>query len=168
MPSPWTLPDAPGRTGLALCCEPDAGTRRTRVRLAALRVTPAVVTTPTTGKGTTTGHSPTTRASIHAPRPSRSHAAVPFTPTLAPGAALAAFGLTLAYLRYQLHRRRWAAMRMAGCEHVLALWVQHLPTAEALCAGAPAPAPAPAAPVSLFVRLAGRKLVKRGRLVATN
>jgi hypothetical protein len=28
----------------------------------------------------------------------------------------------LAYLRFQLRNRRWAALRMAGCEHILAMW----------------------------------------------
>jgi len=28
----------------------------------------------------------------------------------------------LAYLRFQLRNRRWAALRVAGCEHVLAMW----------------------------------------------
>jgi len=41
---------------------------------------------------------------------------------------LALFGLSLAwavvliYLRFQLHRRRWAALRVAACERVLAMW----------------------------------------------
>jgi hypothetical protein len=30
--------------------------------------------------------------------------------------------VVLTYLRFQLHRRRWAALRIAGCEHVLAKW----------------------------------------------
>ena len=58
-----------------------------------------------------------------------------YTPTLAPGAALAAFVLALVYLKYQLHRRRWAALRVAGCEHVLAQWIQNDPRAEELLPG---------------------------------
>jgi hypothetical protein len=44
------------------------------------------------------------------------------------GKALASIALSLAwavmlvYLRFQLHRRRWAALRMAACERVLAMW----------------------------------------------
>ena len=36
----------------------------------------------------------------------------------------------LAYLRFQLRRRRWAALRVAGCERVLAQWIQ-LPPSDA-------------------------------------
>ncbi|MCD6057751.1 MAG: hypothetical protein K0Q89_1281 [Thermomicrobiales bacterium] len=35
----------------------------------------------------------------------------------------------LAYLRFQLRRRRFAALRVAGCEHVLAGWVASPPSA---------------------------------------
>ena len=55
-----------------------------------------------------------------------------YTPTLAPGAALALFVVTFVYLRYQLHRRRWAALRVAGCEHVLAKWSRNGPTSRDL------------------------------------
>jgi hypothetical protein len=55
-----------------------------------------------------------------------------YTPTLAPGAALALFVVTFVYLRFQLHRRRWAALRIAGCEHVLAEWIQRRPTSDDL------------------------------------
>lgn len=37
------------------------------------------------------------------------------------------FGV-LAYLRFQLRRRRWAALRVAGCERLLAKWVVSLPS----------------------------------------
>ena len=33
-----------------------------------------------------------------------------------------AWAAVLFYLRFQLHRRRWAALRMAACERVLAMW----------------------------------------------
>ena len=33
----------------------------------------------------------------------------------------------LTYLRFQLHRRRWAAIRRAGCERLLARWVFERP-----------------------------------------
>lgn len=37
--------------------------------------------------------------------------------------ALTAFWvIILIYLRFQLHRRRWAALRVAGCERLLAKW----------------------------------------------
>lgn len=74
----------------------------------------------------------------------------PFTPTLAPAAALIAFGLTLAYLRFQLHRRRWAALRSAGCEKVLAIWLQHAPTTAELRTRKPPDSPT----ASLAKRLA--------------
>ncbi|HET9712570.1 MAG TPA: hypothetical protein VFP64_11830 [Pyrinomonadaceae bacterium] len=61
-----------------------------------------------------------------------------YTPTLAPGAALALFLVTLKYLEFQMHRRRWAALRVAGCEHVLAKWVQGAPTSEDLTPKVPA------------------------------
>lgn len=42
-----------------------------------------------------------------------------------------AFWLSLlAYLRFQLRRRRLAALRVAGCEHVLAGWVASPPSVE--------------------------------------
>ena len=34
----------------------------------------------------------------------------------------------LAYLRFQLRHRRWAALRVAGCERVLTQWIQSPPT----------------------------------------
>jgi hypothetical protein len=34
----------------------------------------------------------------------------------------------LAYLRFQLHRRRWAALRVAGCERLLAEWIVSSPS----------------------------------------
>lgn len=37
------------------------------------------------------------------------------------------FGV-LAYRRFQLRRRRWAALRVAGCERLLANWVVSLPS----------------------------------------
>jgi hypothetical protein len=38
----------------------------------------------------------------------------------------------LMYLRFQLRRRRWAALRLAGCERVLAQWILFPPTEEQL------------------------------------
>ena len=57
-----------------------------------------------------------------------------FTPMLAPLAVVFLFAVTLTYLRFQLRRRRWAALRVSGCERVLAAWVQHSPTDEELAA----------------------------------
>jgi hypothetical protein len=39
--------------------------------------------------------------------------------TLAIAAIVGLWALVLCYLRFELRRRRWAAMRLAGCEHVL-------------------------------------------------
>jgi hypothetical protein len=36
------------------------------------------------------------------------------------------------YLRFQLRRRRFAAVRVAGCEHVLAGWIASSPSPEQL------------------------------------
>ena len=36
----------------------------------------------------------------------------------------------LTYLKFQLHRRRWAAIRRAGCERLLARWVIEEPKPE--------------------------------------
>lgn len=38
----------------------------------------------------------------------------------------------LLFLRFQLHRRRWAALRSAGAERLLAKWVQAPPSADDL------------------------------------
>jgi len=38
----------------------------------------------------------------------------------------------LAYLRFQLQRRRWAALRVAGCERVLAKWIVAVPVGDGL------------------------------------
>jgi hypothetical protein len=42
--------------------------------------------------------------------------------TIATVALMAFWAVVLLYLRFQLRRRRWAALRIAGCEHVLAKW----------------------------------------------
>lgn len=50
-------------------------------------------------------------------------------------AFLAATGLwvlVLSFLKFQLLRRRWAAVRRAGCERLLARWLIQLPTNEEL------------------------------------
>lgn len=38
--------------------------------------------------------------------------------------------IVLSYLRYQLRRRRWAALRVAGCDWLLASWLPGSPLAE--------------------------------------
>ena len=38
----------------------------------------------------------------------------------------------LIFLRFQLTRRRWAALRVAGCERLLAAWIQGLPSDDDL------------------------------------
>ena len=43
----------------------------------------------------------------------------------------------LTFLRFQLTRRRWAALRVAGCDRLLAAWLQRVPSDHEL---APAPA----------------------------
>jgi hypothetical protein len=40
--------------------------------------------------------------------------------------------LVLAYLRFQLRRRRWAALRLSGCERVLAKWATNKLSPEQL------------------------------------
>lgn len=48
-------------------------------------------------------------------------------------AAITALWLgVLAYLQFQLRRRRWAALRVAGCERVLANWITSPPSDEQL------------------------------------
>lgn len=41
------------------------------------------------------------------------------------------WGFALAYLRYQLRRRRWAALRVSGCDWLLAEWLPGSPHAMA-------------------------------------
>jgi hypothetical protein len=41
---------------------------------------------------------------------------------LATIAVVAFWAAVFIYLQFQLHSRRWAALRIAGCEHVLAKW----------------------------------------------
>lgn len=41
----------------------------------------------------------------------------------------------LVYLKWQLRRRRWAALRVAGAEKLLAKWITEPPTEEDLRAG---------------------------------
>jgi len=45
----------------------------------------------------------------------------------------------LLFLRFQLTRRRWAAMRVAACERLLASWLQRTPTDDALGVREPKP-----------------------------
>ncbi len=63
------------------------------------------------------------------------------TTILALGAVTLFWLGALGYLRFQLRRRRWAALRVAGCERVLAGWVLDSPTKADLVPAAPAHAP---------------------------
>ncbi len=51
---------------------------------------------------------------------------------LATVAVLALWLVVLVFLRFQLHRRRWAALRSAGAERLLADWIQVPPSEEDL------------------------------------
>ena len=55
-----------------------------------------------------------------------------YTTFLAVIAASLLWFTVLRFLRFQLTRRRWAALRVAACERLLAAWVQTEPSAEAL------------------------------------
>lgn len=46
----------------------------------------------------------------------------------------------LVYLKWKLRRRRWAALRVAGAERLLAKWITELPTEEDLATWVPQPA----------------------------
>lgn len=45
-----------------------------------------------------------------------------YSRTIALFAITVLWAAVLAFLRFQLRNRRWAALRMAGCEHILAMW----------------------------------------------
>ena len=59
-------------------------------------------------------------------------------------AASALWLLSFSFLRFQLRRRRWAAIRRAGCERLLARWLVEPPQEDALAA-LPAPVERPIA-----------------------
>jgi len=42
------------------------------------------------------------------------------------------WGIFLSFIRFQLTRRRFAALRVAGCERLLAAWIQEIPSNEDL------------------------------------
>ena len=50
----------------------------------------------------------------------------------------------LTFLRFQLTRRRWAALRVAGCDRLLAAWLQKRPSEEELALAPPTWRPRPA------------------------
>jgi hypothetical protein len=50
----------------------------------------------------------------------------------------------LTFLRFQLTRRRWAALRVAGCERLLAAWLQEGPSEEELALAPVTSRPPPA------------------------
>jgi hypothetical protein len=56
----------------------------------------------------------------------------PYANVLAILAATLLWAAVLVFLRFQLTRRRWAAMRVAACERVLAAWLQQPPSDSAL------------------------------------
>lgn len=73
-----------------------------------------------------------------------------YTAPLAFGAATLLWAVVLTFLRFQLTRRRWAALRVAACERLLAAWIQEQPSDEAL-----AVAPSALRPVtSVWARVA--------------
>ncbi|SRR6266571_4531841 len=45
-------------------------------------------------------------------------------------AVIVLWAVVLTYLKFQLVRRRWAALRQAGCERLLARWTMREPTAD--------------------------------------
>ena len=56
----------------------------------------------------------------------------PYRPLLTSVLITLAWLLILFYLKWQLHRRRWAAMRMAGAERLLARWISQPPSPDEL------------------------------------
>lgn len=40
--------------------------------------------------------------------------------------------IILTFIRFQLTRRRWAALRVAGCDRLLSAWIQNAPTEDDL------------------------------------
>jgi hypothetical protein len=51
---------------------------------------------------------------------------------LAIAASVGLWWVVLAFLRFRLSRRRWAALRVAGCERLLASWLQAPPLVKEL------------------------------------
>ena len=60
-----------------------------------------------------------------------------YTTVLAVSAATLAWGAVLTFLRFQLTRRRWAALRVAGCDRLLATWLQKAPSDVGLAPASP-------------------------------
>lgn len=63
----------------------------------------------------------------------------PYSTVLAVLAATLVWIAVLRFLRFQLTRRRWAAMRVAACERLLAAWLQKIPSDDALVLREPKP-----------------------------
>lgn len=60
-----------------------------------------------------------------------------YTTVLAILVATLLWTAVLTFLRFQLTRRRWAALRVAGCDRLLAAWLQKGPSDVGLAPGAP-------------------------------
>jgi hypothetical protein len=73
-------------------------------------------------------------------------------PWLIIGAFSSLWVFVAVYLRYQLRRRRWAAIRVAGCDWLLAEWLPDSPHAQASEAENPVRRPKPG-PVLLLLDL---------------
>ncbi len=64
-----------------------------------------------------------------------------YTTVLAISAATLLWGAVLTFLRFQLTRRRWAALRVAGCDRLLAVWLQKAPSDVGLAPATPTSRP---------------------------
>lgn len=62
-----------------------------------------------------------------------------YSTALAVLASTLVWAAVLTFLRFQLTRRRWAAMRVAACERLLAAWLQQAPSDDALALREPKP-----------------------------
>lgn len=62
---------------------------------------------------------------------------------LAVAASILLWAIFLAFIRFQLTRRRWASLRVAGCERLLADWLQNAPTDKDLALAPSSPGERP-------------------------
>jgi len=65
--------------------------------------------------------------------------------------------IILTFLRFQLTRRRWAALRVAGCDRLLSAWLQSPPSDDDLGLMPPAPRPSQCSCVKIVNCLWGSK-----------
>ena len=67
------------------------------------------------------------------------------------------WAIILTFIRFQLTRRRWAALRLAGCDRLLSAWLQKPPAEEDLALLPVSPRPVPCICIKILNCLWGHK-----------